>query len=285
MKPTKRNRLAAGREFYAKLAAAAGGALRDELERAFELVPREYFLGPGPWLAMSPISGLQVSTPTDDPIHVYQNVLFALDRDKQINNGEPCLHGHLLGALAPERGAEVLHIGCGTGYYTAILAQLVGPSGRVIAYEIESELAQRASANLMPWDNVEVRTASGVGTDLPRCNAIYVNAGASRPAAEWLDALSEDGKLLFPLSGTVASRVGVSLLVTRRKTSFTARVVGYCSFIPCRDAWEAGEAARVTAAFYSSQLWRAQSLIRNDEADPNAVLVGNGWWLSSSPAT
>ena len=31
----------------------------------------------------------------------------------------------------------VLHIGCGTGYYSAVLAQLIGLSGKVIAYEIE----------------------------------------------------------------------------------------------------------------------------------------------------
>lgn len=181
MKQRKRNRLAACREFYAKMAAAAGGQLRDDLERAFAIVPRELFLGPGPWIAIPPVAGAAVPTPTDDPIHVYQNLLFALDRDKQINNGEPCLHGQLLGALAPARGSQVLHIGCGTGYYTAILALLVGPSGKVIAYEIEPELARQAERNLSPWQNVEVRNASGVGADLPQCDALYVNAGASRP--------------------------------------------------------------------------------------------------------
>src|SRR5215471_9957213 len=187
------------RELYPDRGAAGGGALRDELERAFEIVPREHFLGAGPWLATSSISGIQVATPTDDPIHVYQNVLFALDREKRINNGEPFLHGQLLGALSPARGNVVLHIGCGTGYYTAILAHLVGPSGKVIAYEIEPELGQRARESVKPWDNVEVRIASGVGHDLPRCDAIYVSAGATRPIAHWLDALNEDGKLLFPL--------------------------------------------------------------------------------------
>src|SRR6202035_2556512 len=82
---------------------------------------------------MPSISGMSVATPTDDPILVYQNVLFALDRQKQINNGEPFLHVQLLGALAPTRGNVALHIGCGTGYYTAILTHLVGPSVKVIA--------------------------------------------------------------------------------------------------------------------------------------------------------
>ena len=129
-----------------------------------------------------------------------------------------------------------------------------------------------------------LRNASGVDNDLPRCDAIYVNAGATRPAASWLDCLTENGRLLFPLSGSELSRAGVSLLVTRLKGSFAARVIGYCGFVACRDAWDAGEAARVTAAIYSGKLWMAQSLIRNDEADSSAVLVGKGWWFSSSPA-
>lgn len=278
MKRKRTDRLAASRQFYAKMAAAGGGQLRDDLERAFEFVPREYFLGAGPWLAVSSVSGIQVETPTDDPIHVYQNVLFALDREKRINNGEPFLHGQLLGALSPARGSAVLHIGCGTGYYTAILAHLVGPSGKVIAYEIEPELAHRAAGNLRPWDNVEVRIASGVDDNLPRCNAIYVNAGATRPVSRWLDALNDDGKLLFPLVGLKGG--GVTLLTTKLQGSIAAKVIGYCGFVPCRDAFEPAEAANVTAAFYSGELWKARSLIRNNEPDNNAVLIGKGWWLS-----
>jgi protein-L-isoaspartate(D-aspartate) O-methyltransferase len=277
MNRKKTDRLSACREFYAKMAAAGGGQLRDDLERAFEIVPREFFLGVGPWLAVSPLSGIQVATPTDDPIHVYQNVLFALDRDKRINNGEPFLHAQLLGALSPTRGNVVLHIGCGTGYYTAILAHLVGPSGKVIAYEIEPEVGRRAVENLKPWDNVEVHIASGVDDGLPHCDAIYVNAGATRPVAGWLDALNEGGRLLFPLIGLKGA--GVSLLTTRLQGAIAAKAIGYCGFVPCRDAFEADEAAKVTAAFYSG-LWKARSLICNDEPDENAVLIGKGWWLS-----
>jgi protein-L-isoaspartate(D-aspartate) O-methyltransferase len=284
LKRQARSLLAACRAFYARMAAAGGGQLADDLERAFEIVPREHFLGPGPWLAMPPLGRTPVPTPTDDPIHVYQNVLFALDLDKRINNGEPFLHGQLLGALCPARGSVVLHIGCGTGYYTAILALLVGPSGKVIAYEIEPELARRAAENLEPWENVEVRMASGAGGALPPCDAIYVNAGASRPVAAWLDVLREDGRLLFPLSGSAASRAGVSLLVTRRKGGFAARTIGYCGFVPCRDAWDAAEAERVTTAVWSGAIWKTRSLIRNDAPDDGAVLIGAGWWLSAAEA-
>lgn len=276
-------RLTACREFYAKLIAVAGGPLRDRLEQAFSIVRRESFLGPGPWLARSIYDATYVQTPTDDPIHLYQNLLFALIDEKGINNGEPCLHGQLLGALNPHDGDTVLHIGCGTGYYTAILAQLVGPTGKVIGYEVDPQLAARAVDNLAPWRNVEVRRASGVIGGLPRCDAIYVNAGATRPAAAWLDALNDEGRLMFPLSGTSASSTGVSLLITRRKQAFPAEVIGFCLFIPCQDAFDQDEASRVTAAFRSGALWATQSLVRNERSDETAVLVGKGWWLSSRP--
>jgi protein-L-isoaspartate(D-aspartate) O-methyltransferase len=153
---------------------------------------------------------------------------------------------------------------------------LVGPPGKVIAYEIEPELGRRAVENLKPWDNVEVRIASGVDR-LPRCHAIYVNAGATRPVASWLDALNEGGRLLFPLVGLKGA--GVTLLTTKLQGLIAAKVIGFCGFVPCRDAFEPAEAANVTAAFHSG-LWKARSLIRNDEPDDNAVLIGKGWWLS-----
>jgi protein-L-isoaspartate(D-aspartate) O-methyltransferase len=276
--------LTAARDFYAKIVAVAGGPLRDRLEHAFATVRREDFLGPGPWLARSIYLETYVQTPTDDPIHVYQNLLFALRDEKGINNGEPCLHGQLLGALSPQEGDTVLHIGCGTGYYTAILAQLIGPAGKVIGYEVDPQLAGRATDNLSRRRNVEIRCVSGVAGDLPRCDAIYVNAGATRPAAAWLDALNDGGRLVFPLAGTAASSAGVSLLVRRRKHSFAAAVIGYCVFIPCQGAFDEDEASRVTAAFRSGVLWTAQSLVRDGQPDETAVLAGDGWWLSSRPA-
>jgi protein-L-isoaspartate(D-aspartate) O-methyltransferase len=189
-----------------------------------------------------------------------------------------------LGALHPAHGDTVLHIGCGTGYYAAILAQLVGPSGKVIAYEIEPDLARRAADNLKPWETVEVRAASGTAGALPRCDAIYVNAGATHPAANWLDALNDGGRLVFPLSGSGANRFGVSLLVTRLPSRFSAKAVGYCGFIDCAGATDPEEGTSVTAAFRSGALWNARSLFRGDQPDQSAVLIGKGWWLSSSQA-
>ena len=282
-------RLDAARTLYARVVAAGSGVLHGRLEAALLAVPREDFLGPAPWyVTISDASGRALGQrshiPVTDPIHVYQNLLFALDRDKGINNGEPALHGTLLGALAPPVGGTVLHVGCGGGYYTALLAELVGPLGRVIAYEIEPALSALASANLRPWPNATVVAASGTESGpLPMADGIYVNAGATRPHARWLDALADGGRLVFPLASAGAFGRGVSLLIERRGSAFAARVLGPSGFIACAGANEAAEGEQVKRAYMSGAVFRAQSLIRDDAPDASAVLTGEGWWLSSKP--
>lgn len=281
-------RLETARAFYARLVAAGAGRgeLADRIGDAFAFVPREHFLGRGPWSVSRFTHGgpAYVETPSDDPILVYQNILIALDRDKGINNGEPWLHGEMIAALDPDRGDTVLHVGCGTGYYSAILAQLAGPSGKVIAYEIEPTLAETAARCLEPWENVAVESESGAGQRLPTANAIYVNAGATRPDAAWLDALANGGRLVFPLSGASGNGGwGVTLRILREGSAFRVRVVGRSAFIGCSGVSDADEARRVGGAVSSGAIWKARQLMRGSAPDDSALLVGEGWWLSSRP--
>ena len=81
-----------------------------------------------------------------DASRLYDDVLVAIDASRGINNGQPSLHAHSIDALRVREGETVVQIGAGAGYYSAILAQLVGPAGRVVAYEIEPDIAQRAKA-------------------------------------------------------------------------------------------------------------------------------------------
>lgn len=279
-------RLEAARQLFARLVAAGAGRgeLAERIESAFAFVPREHFLGRGPWTVsrFSGTSATFVETPNADPILVYQNVLFALDREKGINNGEPWLHGEMIAALDPDRGDTVLHVGCGTGYYTAIIAHLVGPGGRVIGYEIEPSLAERAAMCLEPWDHVSVAPGTGVGARLPHANAIYVSAGATRPEAAWLDALSNGGRLVFPLAAGGGS-FGVTMRVERVGARFKVGLVGRSAFISCVGASETDEGQRVGAALASGVLWSARQLFRHTVPDESAVLVGDDWWLSSTP--
>ncbi|MEZ6069858.1 MAG: class I SAM-dependent methyltransferase [Pirellulales bacterium] len=48
----------------------------------------------------------------------------------------------LLKALGVTKGATVCDLGCGNGYYTLELAKLVGPTGRVLAVDIQPEMLE-----------------------------------------------------------------------------------------------------------------------------------------------
>jgi protein-L-isoaspartate(D-aspartate) O-methyltransferase len=274
-------RLARARVRYAREVAASAGALSVRLETALKRVPRELFLGPPPWLEVGELGYKAV--PGEDPALVYRDVLFALDPVKGINNGEPTLHARMLAALDPQPGDHLAHVGCGTGYYSAILAELVGPQGRIIAFEIEPELAARASSYLARWSNVEVRAESAASTGLPPVDGVYVNAGATRPLPQWLDALKEGGRLVFPLAAV--DGWGMVLKLTRSGRSFAVELVCPVRFICCIGAASPGEGEAVARALRSGALARARSLHRDTGPDESCVLAGEGWWLSDRALT
>ena len=134
--------LAKRRQAYAAEITRSAGVSDPRLVAAFAAVPREDFAGFPPWrIACGPFGMDFVS----DPERLYEDVLVGIDARRGINNGQPSLHAQAIDALGLKEGETVLQIGAGAGYYTAILATLVGPQGRVTAYEIEPDIAARAS--------------------------------------------------------------------------------------------------------------------------------------------
>jgi len=274
------DRLEAHRSFYASLITASVGVppQGSRLAAAFAATPRERFVGQGPWRVFTPAG--YIETPTDDPAFLYQDVTVALKAEEQINNGQPVLHALCLASLKPQEGETVLHIGAGTGYYTAVLAHLVGPAGSVVGYELEEDLAARAADNLSGLPQAAVHHRSGSEGPLPDCDCLYVSAGATAPLDIWLDALRPGGRLLFPL--TPAQGAGGMLLVTRTSPGFEARMVCRVAFIPCAGARDEETAEKLTAAFQRTDTVR--SLHRNTPPDETCWCSGRGWWLSTAAA-
>jgi protein-L-isoaspartate(D-aspartate) O-methyltransferase len=281
-------RLEAHRLFYANLLTASSGLpvrVGNPITEAFASVPRERFVGPGPWKVFTRVG--YITTPSDDPALLYQDIVVALSADRGINNGQPSLHAICLSNLNVNAGETILHIGAGAGYYTALLSHLTGPSGRVLAYELESDLARRATDSLRDYPNVTVYGRSGSEGPLPQCDVIYVNAGATDPLDIWLDALIPDGRLLFPLTPpmndpTKPSGVfGGMLLVTRSPADqFDARFVCAAMFIACVGARDDATAAKLSQAFPRGDWMKVRSLRRNTAPDSTCWVSGRNWWLS-----
>ncbi|WP_024510546.1 rRNA adenine N-6-methyltransferase family protein [Bradyrhizobium sp. ARR65] len=270
------------RAFYAKLICAAAKLNEARIEEAFRSVKREPFAGRGPWWVT--IGGQPyVLTPDDDPAFLYQNLLVALDREREINIGMPSAHAYWIATCNIKPGETVVQVGTGSGYYTAILAHLVGDAGRVCAYEIDEGLSAWARDNLKDFPQVEVRTQSGVGPNLPRADLIYVCAGAAHPSRAWLEALRPRGRLLFPLAP--AGVLGGMLLVKRldQESVWAARFAGRAQFIGCAGLQDEEAGRRLTEAF--SKDWdRVRSLRLDGAPDDTCWYAGDGWWLSTAGA-
>jgi protein-L-isoaspartate(D-aspartate) O-methyltransferase len=172
---------------------------------ALAAVPREQFLRPGPWTIRGEAeAGRPVrQTPDSDPSHLYQNVSVAIDPERQLFNGGPGAVVPWIDALSLGAGHRVLHVGCGLGYYTALMAHVVGPTGRVLALEVDSALATEASHNLGAFGWVEVRNGDGSDPLQEIFDAVVIHAGVTHPLDAWLDALAAGGRMILPLTATM----------------------------------------------------------------------------------
>jgi len=254
-------------------------------------VPRENFVGPGPWKTMRAAEmakGYRL-TPDGNPRHLYENVLVALDERRMLNNGEPLGLLLFLDSLMLSSGDRFLHIGCGVGYYTAIAAHAVGPHGSVVAVEIDPSLAARAQLNLESYRTVKVVADNGTVNQFGTFDAIFVNAGCTRPQSVWLDQLAIRGRLLVPLTVGLPTMPGIGagsmLLVTRGETELRARLLSPVGIFHCEGARLAQEEALLGAAFAGGNRQSVCRLRRDAHAlGPDCWLHASDYCLESDPA-
>ncbi|HEX4183369.1 MAG TPA: rRNA adenine N-6-methyltransferase family protein [Caulobacteraceae bacterium] len=278
------------RRAYAKQVTAFAGVANPSVEAAFAAVRREDYLGPGPW----PIVRFEgyAPTPSDDPVYLYSDMLFGIVPERGLNNGQPSLHAALLASAAPKAGDHVVHVGSGVGYFTAIMAHMVSPSGRVTAIEFDPALAERCRANFADAANVRVIQGDGSSAAFAPADVIYVNAGATRPADAWLDRLKDGGRLILPLTtnqnfspealrpGPVTLHGGV-LRVERQGDDFAARFISRVAIFPCEGARDAASEAELAKAFAAGGWQKVTRLYRGDDARADGCwLRAPGWALA-----
>ncbi len=263
------------RRCYAEEVRFVGNLKREEVVAAFAKVPRERFLGPPPWKVASEREGYR-EVPGGDPRDTYHNVLYALDSSRKLNNGLPSFVGYLIDESGAGEGQHVVHIGCGTGYYTAIFAELVGESGHVTAIEMDEVLAEVARENLEPWSQVDVKQADGTRFDAGAADAILVNAGATHPAPLWLERMLPGGKLIVPLTVNAPTHGGGWVLkVHHTAKGFAARFISTVGIFHCVGARDDDFNRLLSQAFMRGpeDVQKVRSLRRDDH------LAGEECWL------
>jgi protein-L-isoaspartate(D-aspartate) O-methyltransferase len=273
------------RRFFAEELQAVCNFRSPGLVDAFAAVPRERFLAPGPLTVLGDAGdGFMMggppkyrTTPDADPAHVYHNIAIAIDAQRQLFNGQPGTLAVYLDLLDLAPGSSVLHVGCGLGYYTAVMARAVGSSGRVVAFEVDEPLASAARQNLssMPW--VDVRHGDASGTLDGSFDAILVNAGMTHPLDSWLDALNVGGRMILPLTGTMPAMgstigKGIAWLLTKEDDiRLSVRPVGMVAIYSAIGLRDDALNARVGKALMGGPMqWAAVKRLRRDPHDESS---------------
>jgi protein-L-isoaspartate(D-aspartate) O-methyltransferase len=184
----------------------------DAVQRAFEAVPRADFL----------------------PLR--QRSRAAYDGPIQLGHGstnsQPRTVAAMLDLLDVRRGNRVLDVGAGSGWTTALLAQLTGPAGTVVGLELLPKIAKWGAENVrradLPWATLEP-AVPGVLGDPGRApyDRILVSADADGLPQALVDQLADGGRMVVPVNGvmTVVVRDGKDVEVTQH---------GRYSFVPLR---------------------------------------------------
>ncbi|MFC5731049.1 MULTISPECIES: protein-L-isoaspartate O-methyltransferase family protein [Nocardioides] len=179
---------------------------------ALRAVAREHFLP----AEQRPFAGL------DKPLPIGHGV----------TNSQPTTVANMLELLDPQPGDHVLDVGCGSGWTSALLAHLVGPSGSVVGVELIPEVLEFGRANVGGLEGVELRQAEPGVLGWPR-GAPYDRILLSADAGEFPDVLVQQ----LALSGVLVGPVNGEMLRVTRLVDGQVEVEehGAYTFVPLID--------------------------------------------------
>lgn len=182
----------------------------DAVDAAFHTTPREQFL---------PEAG-RARASYDGP----------LDIGHRQTNSQPRTVAAMLRLLDVRPGQRVLDVGAGSGWTTALLAELTGAVGEVVGIEVVPELVAFGAANLTRtgrgWASIE-QAQDGVLGDPRRApyDRILVSAEPRRLPDELVTQLADDARMVIPVAGTM-------LLVVRHGEAVEVSEHGSYRFVP-----------------------------------------------------
>mmetsp|Transcript_132179 Transcript_132179/g.410785 ORF Transcript_132179/g.410785 Transcript_132179/m.410785 type:complete len:369 (+) Transcript_132179:46-1152(+) len=121
----------------------------------------------------------------------------------KIHQSAPSVYARALEALDLRPGLSFLNVGSGTGYFSALVAQLIGPSAWSVGVERHEELVQLARARCADagLPNIRFQCGNCFCIDVERSmkfDRIYIGAGAPRDARFLYKLLKQDGVIVGP---------------------------------------------------------------------------------------
>jgi protein-L-isoaspartate(D-aspartate) O-methyltransferase len=160
----------------------------------------------------------------------YRDTPLPIGHDQTIS--QPYIVARMTELLGIGRGARVLEIGTGSGYQSAVLSDVVGPTGQVYTIEIVEPLGKQARETLKGegYRNVHVRIGDGYKgwPEQAPFDAIIVTAAPPHVPEPLLRQVKIGGRIVLPV-GDVLQDLQV---LTRRRDGFDRQTVLPVRFVP-----------------------------------------------------
>ena len=187
------------------------GRIGDKVLQAMTRVPREIFV------------------PEEIRSRAYDDTPLPIGHGQTIS--APHMVAIMCDILDLQMGMNILEIGGGSGYHSAIMAEIIGPDGHVYSVERVPELVGQARENLRLAGILNVTVVEGDGSaGLPEhapYDRISVAATAPSVPEPLKDQLKKGGKLVIPVG------VGYQeLLLVTRKNGFVVEEKMGVVFVP-----------------------------------------------------
>jgi len=125
---------------------------------------------------------------------------------------QPYTVAFMLELLEPQSGQTLMDAGYGSGWTTALLAQIVGDAGRVYAFERVRELCDFGEKNVSKYPDLRKRIIfncrdASAGVPGQKFGGIIAAAEVSEVPGAWREQLKPGGRLVYPKGGAVFKEV------------------------------------------------------------------------------
>lgn len=123
---------------------------------------------------------------------------------------QPLVVAFMIELLEPKEGEKILDVGSGSGWTTALLAEIVGKKGKVIALEVVSELKEFGEKNVAKYSFIKEGRAEFVCADATKgfskeapFDKILASAAAMKLPPAWKKQLKVGGKIVLPINSSI----------------------------------------------------------------------------------
>ncbi len=146
---------------------------------------------------------------------------------------QPLVVAFMLELLEPEEGEKILDVGSGSGWTSALLSEIVGEKGKVIAIDIVPELVEFGKKNIGKYNFIEKGIAEFICADGSKgCekqapfDKILASATAARIPDTWKKQLKIGGRIVTPINSSIW------LFIKKSETEFEQKEYPGFVFVP-----------------------------------------------------